>query len=327
MAGEFYTTGQLLTTLDGTPYTITCSPILPKEVWEQSLEVRKANKCEPKNVKRDYLCAGLVYCACGWRCHGRAVHSNRAKGYTSVRGVYACAHGTLPETRPETCVDTIGSQKVDTHVWNSVKRVCENPAILQNVIQEKLADLQAKRVEYEAAVADLQRRLERIAHERRWVIEQARKGNITESEMVEQLEDLRRQEYERQRELGDFKALLARQGQAATLTTWTGDFLREVHAGIDALEIDVARLNDQQLAAFHAEFEASHYADKFSGGQAAQLRWAILEEKRRIVKALVEKVVVGRVAGQRERSIEVVFALEVPTDLRESIKSSDWWRK
>lgn len=74
--------------------------------------------------------------------------------------------------------------------------------------------------------------------------------------MIEQLEDIRRQEYERQRELGDVEALLARQGHAVTLTTWTGDFLREVRAGIDALEIDVDDLNESQLAAFHAELAA-----------------------------------------------------------------------
>lgn len=43
-------------------------------------------------------------------------------------------HGTRPETQPSTCVDTIGSQKVDIYVWNSVKRVCQNPAMLQNII-------------------------------------------------------------------------------------------------------------------------------------------------------------------------------------------------
>lgn len=159
------------------------------------------------------------------------------------------------------------------------------------------------------------------------MIEQARKGNINEADMVKQLEDVSRQEHELQRQVGDYEALLARQGQAANLANWTGDFLRHISAGMDALEIDVGKLDSEQLRAFHREFEAWQYADKFPGDLVAQLRWAILEEKRRVVKTLVEKVVVGRIEGQRGRTIDVVFALDIPADLRESINSSDWWRK
>ncbi|MFZ1756359.1 MAG: recombinase family protein, partial [Caldilineaceae bacterium] len=85
LTGEFYATGKILTTLDDEVFEIPCPTIIPMVVWKKAQAVRQGNKNIPRNVKRDYLCLGLVYCACGWKCNVRTVRSNRSRGYETVR--------------------------------------------------------------------------------------------------------------------------------------------------------------------------------------------------------------------------------------------------
>lgn len=63
LTGEFYTSGEMSTVLDGVNYAIPCPPLISLEIWQQAVAIRKSNKVIPRNLKRDCLCVNLVYCA------------------------------------------------------------------------------------------------------------------------------------------------------------------------------------------------------------------------------------------------------------------------
>ena len=43
--------------------------------------------------------------------------------------------------------------------------------------------------------------------------------------------------------------------------------------------------------------------------------WAILQEKRRVVRTLIDRVIIERVDGLQKRKITPIFALELPADV------------
>jgi DNA invertase Pin-like site-specific DNA recombinase len=67
LRGEFYATGKVTTRLGENTYHVFCPPIISLEEWQMAVEMRRANRKAAKHVKREYLCQGLVYCACGYK--------------------------------------------------------------------------------------------------------------------------------------------------------------------------------------------------------------------------------------------------------------------
>ncbi|HUS94135.1 MAG TPA: recombinase family protein [Patescibacteria group bacterium] len=315
LAGEFYATGNSPTTLEDEVFHIPCPPIISMDTWRKSQQVRDKNRVKPRNVKRDYLCLGITYCTCGWKCNVRTVRSNRYRGYTSVSGAYVCQrYSTKPESRPADCVTDTGSKKVDDFVWDFVKRVCSNPMLVQQAITAKLANLREDYSRLESEVQHLQREMDGLITERQWVITQARKGRITEEDMELQLGQIELQEWSHRRDLDERQSMIAARKQVESLSEWTRQYLDDINAGVRALDIDTSLLYDKEIEPLYTEMEAWRYAEKFPDDRLAQLNWALLEERRRIVRTLIEKVVIGRGEDGTGRKITPILALELPVD-------------
>lgn len=321
---EAYATGKMSTVLDGETFTIPCTPIIAMEIWNKAKEVRVGNRSLSRNVKEDYLCVGLVYCTCGWKCKARAWHGNKNKGYNSVSGYYACPrYDTDPESRPPDCAHTTGSKKVDDHVWNYVKRICSKPTILREAIVKKLAALEAEQEELSTEVERLQKILDELIMERQWVITQARKGKITEDDMEMQLAALQLQEMSYRKELDERAAIAAAQKQAEVISNWSNQYLSEINTGIQALDVDLKTLTASQRQAIAIELEAWQFAEKFPGDELAQLRRAILEAKRRVVRALISRVIVGKGENGTGRKITPVLTFDIPATATDSLAYGD----
>jgi len=309
---EAYATGKLFTTLDGETFTIPCPPIISEQTWRKAQKVRKRNRFVARNVKEDYLCVGLVYCACGWKCQTRASASNRKRGYDKVSGYYVCQRRTVnPESMPPDCVYSTGSQKVDDHVWDFVKRVCKESTLLERAIEKKLAKLEAKQGDLEAEANRLQQYLDKLATERQWIITQARKGAITEKDMEMQLATLQLEETSMRRELEERVASVAARKQAEALSDWASRYLSDVHAGMEALDVELETLTKVQQQELATELGAWRFEKRFPDSKLAQLRWAILEEKRRTVRTLIRRVTVGKGNNGKKRKIRPLLTLEV----------------
>jgi site-specific DNA recombinase len=309
---EGYASGEYTTTLDGEEFSIPCEPIIAVGVWHRAQEVRAANKLyRGRNVKEDYLCRGMIVCRCGWRWGARTCWGNQQRGSS---GYYACARkGHQPEQVHPDCPGSIGSKKLDEHVWNFVITICENPLIVQTAIDERIAQLREDQGNIEAEVERLQRELDRIVQERQWVITQARVGRISEDDMEMQLVALDFQALGLRKERDEKTANLAVQQQAEHLKAWADEYLADIKRGLRVLNTDVTELSELEQDNLYTALEAARFEEKFDGDKLAALHWALLEEKRRTVRTLVSEVLVVK-GEDSEKIIVPKLALKIPME-------------
>jgi DNA invertase Pin-like site-specific DNA recombinase len=309
---EGYATGEYTTDLDGESFTIPCPPIISMATWRKAQETREGNKLyRGRNVKEDYLCRGMITCPCGWRWNARS-HFDRKRGYRWA-DYYCSRKGHQPELVHPDCPDTIGAKKLDDYVWQFVVTICENPAIVQQAIDARIAQLRAEQGDIEAEAHGLQRELDRITEERQWIITQARKGRITEEDMEMQLVALDFQALNLRTKRDDKIAAIAVQQQAEHLKAWADQYLADIGRGLQALNSDVTELDEKERASLYSTLEAGRFAEKFDGDRIEALRWAVLEEKRRTVRMLVSEILV--VKGENgEKLIIPQLALEIPRE-------------
>ncbi len=101
----------------GEVFEIPVEPLITEETYQRFLKVREANKKYPaRNIKRDYLIAGLMYCPCGRRWGSRSASFKKSgKRRKKPTGVYFCTQ-RHPEHQHPDCPKTIGSKKADDFV-------------------------------------------------------------------------------------------------------------------------------------------------------------------------------------------------------------------
>lgn len=308
---EGYATGEYQASLDGERFVVPCPMIISQRVWDRALERREENKSyRGRNVKEDYLCRGMVVCPCGWKWTARTSHSPRSR--PGKAGYYGCARKDhQPESVHPECPGTIGSQKLDDAVWRFVVTICEDPTIIQSAIECKAAALAAASEDLAAEAAKLQRRMDKLTEERQWIITQARKGRISEEDMELQLAGLELQATELRRLHRDKVAAVAMREQAVALKAWAGQYLQDVREALDALSADPEALSDGERALRFEVYGAARFLEKFDGDRLQALRWAILEEKRRTVRMLVDEVLVVK-APDGGKVVVPRLALEIP---------------
>ncbi len=308
---ESYATGKITTTLDGKTYTTPCPPIISLDTWRQVCEVHARNRKIPRHVVGDYLCAGLVVCACGNRSHPANNYGNMAKGYQPSKD-YRCTRRlyTEPDELPPQCHRKTSSKKVDKRVWEFVKEICSNPDVLRAAIAQKLEEVNRETEDLEAEMSRLQNQLDKLTNERQWVITQARKGGITEADMELQLAALQLQEWAYTRELGEKQAASEARARAESMSNWAAKYLADIGAGIQALDVDLTTATEEYKQTLFVELDAARFEARYPNDAAAQLRWAVIEEKRRIIRTLVSKVIIARTP--EGRSIDPVLAMDIP---------------
>jgi site-specific DNA recombinase len=112
--------------------------IISQDVYQAALVQLTANKGNsPRNAKHPYLLRGLFTCSyCGYKMHGTC----RDGG---TRSCYSCAgrrmhqlHLPLAERCPGRSYD---GAKMERLVWEEITRQLSDPALIQNMLQERLA--------------------------------------------------------------------------------------------------------------------------------------------------------------------------------------------
>ncbi len=306
---EGYATGESPSKLGGKTYLIQCPPIIPVETWHKALEVREKNKSyRGWNVKEDYLCRGMVTCPCGWSWVARTVKGKYQHGKS---GCYACpkrAH--KPEDMHPDCASSIGSKKLDEYVWDFVKRICEHPAAMQQAIDARIAELQQEQGDIERDAEQLERELDRITEGRQWVITQARQKRITDDDMELQLATLDFQRLALRKQHQEKAAVLALRRQAENLKEWAAEYLTDNSEGLRISDVGAAELAEEERERQFVDLEAGRFLAKFEGDRLRALEWALLEEKRKVVRMIVQKVEVVHMDG--EKVIVPYLALDVP---------------
>jgi site-specific DNA recombinase len=320
---EGYATGEYITTLDGESFAIPCPPIISLETWQKALDMRASNKSHrSRNVKEDYLCRGLVTCLCGWKMNARTCHSQREKYGGGRWGYYSCTKNDhQPEQRHPDCAGSIGSKKLDSFVWNFVMSICKNPAIIQEAIDKKIEYLRDQQENVVDEAERLQRELDNLQSERDWVVTMARKKLITEEDMQMQLGALHFQALELRKKHQEALAATAAQSQAERLKAWAETYLIDVGHALRLLETDVTTLSDKVQDKLYEKLEANRFESKYEGDKQAALKWAIFEEKRRVIKTIVSSVLVVK-GSKGEKLIIPQLVLEIPLEFASLVYDS-----
>ena len=272
-----YAHGVKVQTRAGEAFTIPVEPLIGEDVYQRFLAVRAANKVYPaRNVKRDYLIGGLLYCQCGRR-WGSRMNSYKASGKrrNTPTGVYYCPERHA-ERRHADCPKTIGSRKADDFVWAKVLEVLGDPELLLAGARHYMSDLQARAQNVAAERERIAERLEALAGERQWVITQARKGAITSADMETQLGALTMEENYTRGELTHVNTLY-QVAAAADWETAARTYLEDLRLGVLSLDTEA---------------------------QTEEERAALFRLRRRAVLGLVERIEIGQ-----DRKMTVVFRL------------------
>jgi site-specific DNA recombinase len=294
-AAEAYASGIKIQRRCGEEFEIPVPPIIDMETCRKVQEVRQSNKTHPAhNLKRDYLIAGLLYCACGckWGARTNSYRPTRKDRKGNIRpwpdraprGTYFCGQRHAELISPE-CPRTIGALKADQFVWEKVCVVIDNPELLFGEARRYIDELTK---EAETRIADqerLHKELEAMTIERQWVITQARKGTLTEVDMEYQLGALTAQEVSLRQEIAELSEIV----HLAAMADWEAQAIQY----IEGLRSSIEWLN--------------------AAPQTDEERREQFEMKRQIVKMLVQKILIDK-----DKSMRVVFYLDILTLLEQA---------
>jgi DNA invertase Pin-like site-specific DNA recombinase len=264
----------------GEIFTIPSEPIIDLATYETALQVRRANKNHPaRHVKKNYLIGGLLYCACGRKWGARTnpgVRHNQA-GQPIEYGRYYCTQPHADRISPD-CPRTVGSIKSDDIAWEKVCAAINKPEILLTQARKTIKELQDSASALSDEQERIQKELDALTLERQWVITQARKDAITESDMDYQLGALTLQELTLKRDLASI--------------------------GI-ALDVNSIRDWEARISEYFADLQAG-IASLNTVPQCEEERQEVFEIKKQIVNTLV-----GRVTIDRDRNLHVEIRIDL----------------
>jgi DNA invertase Pin-like site-specific DNA recombinase len=295
-AAKDYSSGIKTFSRDGESFEISIPMILDMETYNKFVVLRQLNKKLPvHHVRVDYLCAGLVTCSCGKKWRGLTYHRLTRKNNKgeeiprkkTVMGNYYCTE-KHPDMRHPDCPKSIGHYKLDEYVWNKVIGMLEDPSVLIGGAQRFVNNLNKRIETHEIDTEKLQQTLDSLTMERQWVITQARKGRLSDEDMEYQLGALNMQELDIKKKLNNHNEI----EQIDKLKDWesiTRDYFKDLSAGLEWLKI--APQNEEERI------------------QKFQL-------KQRLVRVLVEKIVVGK-----DRQIQITLALDLLRIIAEQAKA------
>jgi DNA invertase Pin-like site-specific DNA recombinase len=249
-AAKEYAFGLKTQSRGGETFTIPVEPIIATEMYEAFLQVRESNTNYPaRHLKQNYLIGGLLYCSCnrkwGARCQ-TARRRNQDGQWVDRTGQiarYYCRQIHEEQISPD-CPRQIGTIKADKDVWEKVCRAIDKPEILLTQARKMVYELQANSESLECEKERIQQELDTLTLERQWVITQARRGGISESDMDYQLGTLELQEIGLKRDLASIEQSI----NIHLLDDWeerVKEYLADLQVGIASLN-DALALEDQQ---------------------------------------------------------------------------------
>ena len=191
--------------------------------------------------------------------------------------MYYCPQVHKDHVSPD-CPHAIGSKRADQIVWERVSEVINRPEMLLSEAHRMVGDLRAN-----ADLLDIERKrvedeLDALALERQWVITQARKGAISESDMDYQLGAMNFQELGLKRDLSSIEQVV----NINSLGDWeteVREYLADLRAGLESLNTEPG---------------------------SEEERKEIFEVKRQAVTTLVSRITIDR---NRELHVEISLNL------------------
>ena len=249
-----YSHGIKVQSRNGDFFDIPVVPIIDIATYEKFVIIREQKKTHPvRNIKRDYLINGLLYCDCQLKWVARTNNKRRnRKGVLVERktpiGMYLCPQ-MHKDARSPKCPRSISAQRADEIVWEKVCEAIENPEFLFGQASEYVEKLRENAENINNDRERLQKEIDALPAARQWTIEQARLGRITSVDMQLELGTFTMQEINLKREL----ASLAYTISLNALNNWeekVTEYLLDLQAGIQGLKNDAPQTDEERLEIF-----------------------------------------------------------------------------
>jgi len=279
-----YAYGLKIQSRKGELFEIPVEPIIDIATYDSFREMRARKKTYPaRRVHHDYLLGGVMKCDCGnkWGARTQKTRKNR-KGVLVERktttGVYFCRQNHKDLVSPD-CPRHIGAKKADDEAWEKICRALDKPEYLLSQAIDLVDQLRANASNLHEERDRIEKQLQRINHNRQWVITQAREGRFTNNDMEQQL---------------------------ATLTLQEISYKRDLSALGQTININALNNWEEKFEEYLADLQVGVVELKEAAPQTEEERHRVFLLKKKVVDTLVEEVTINR-----NRELNVVIRLDL----------------
>ena len=228
-----YSTGQMTVTMaNGRRFDLTLPRLVPASMERATQERRQRNQTTHlRNVKHDYLAAGLAYCE---KCNVKLSSKVRYRKHGPALAYCCPYHNTgYVSGAASGCCRTLAAPKVDEEVWRETWRLLSDDAYFESRVSQKVAYMRTTEAAAQTEVDALEQALDDIIEQRQWVITQARTKTITAQDMAMQLAALDIEEAGKRRQLSEKSLLVG--NRAAGLVEFANRYRAQLRRGADFL--------------------------------------------------------------------------------------------
>jgi len=118
------------------PLQVTLPPLITEDTWNEAQRLlNNGKRTSPRNAKYDYLCRGMLHCACGASSHTK--HIER-KGW-KPQDRYICGRSLSGDHYAETKCNAVfkgyAADTLDTKVWAWIIDLVEHPHLLREYLE------------------------------------------------------------------------------------------------------------------------------------------------------------------------------------------------
>ncbi|SRR5581483_842027 len=143
---------------------IAVPPIVPRDLWEAAQQKRISNrKTAKRNTRHPYLMRGRL------RCHkcGYIMTSRTDLRFDPPRSIYVCNTGSLHQRSADLsaplCRGNLKSAIIDETIWQAIKSVLENPALIIETLEHESLEAEHKvKVQRDQLAIALRQRAEAV---------------------------------------------------------------------------------------------------------------------------------------------------------------------
>jgi len=218
--------------------------LIPEDLfWQAQKQLKRNAKLARRGLKQKYLLRGHLRCKCGAAMHGRG-STRRKERY------YQCWRATSKSEVDNRCNSKmIRADKLESIVWEEIKKVLLNPQLIQAELEERVQSNSPKSIDKEIEV--INKRLAQLELEERRLIRLYGKQLVTERTLSDEVERVKTERKSWEHELRTLEARkqawLASKNQALALEDYCRQASRNIESFtfeekqqvLEALEIEV----------------------------------------------------------------------------------------
>jgi site-specific DNA recombinase len=210
----------------------TTPAIISKELFDRVQEIRQQNReLHKAKATHDYLLRGHAYCGyCGSPLVGSFL--NHRFRYYHCRATYATA------IRTKTCTARyIRADYLEDIVWQSIRKVLENPELVMAGVKEQLETEQNNAIQgvsFDKEIQKLRTQIKNYDSQEKRLVQLFRYGEISQDSILDELNQLKREREADKLELGSLMSTKERVANLEKAEIKLGEYCQKLKNNLDS---------------------------------------------------------------------------------------------